>query len=82
MSEARPTQPWPTDIELERLVTYHTPTSAAIERHDTIRASTLEHLKTIRDAVPPGRERDIAMQRIEEAMFMANAGIARNHDRL
>lgn len=43
-----------------------------------IRNSYLEHAKIINEIVPPGREQSLALTKLEEVMFWANAGIARN----
>lgn len=69
-------------IEIERRVTYHPPNGEAITRHGLVRNIIAEAMKTISTVVPDCREQSVALTKIEEAMFWANAGIARNHDLL
>ncbi|SKM81285.1 Uncharacterised protein [Mycobacteroides abscessus subsp. massiliense] len=56
---------------------YHRPSDAKVQVHEAVRtgASALAHQL---DAVlPPGREKALAMTKLEEALMWANAAIAR-----
>lgn len=58
--------------------TYHRPHEGQPERYEAIRdkAHSLAHyLLTV---TPPSREQSLALTKIEEAVFYANAAIARN----
>lgn len=46
--------------------------------HDTIRDQCLKLSSYITECVPEGRERALAITKLEEVMMWANAGIARN----
>ncbi len=71
-----------TKEEIKRRVTYHPPTPAALERHQAMRESVETTLANVAAFVPESREQSIAITKLEEALFWANAGIARNHDKL
>jgi hypothetical protein len=58
---------------------YHKPHSADQgERYDHIRRLTGVAAKEFMFACPPSRELSVALTKLEEAMFWANAAIARN----
>ncbi|WP_280186016.1 MULTISPECIES: DUF7681 family protein [Nocardia] len=77
-------------------MSYHTPDSTADidnrfdfhpatteERrteHEDIRAAHKEVAHFIDRTVPPGREKSLALTNLEQAMFWANAAIARQPD--
>lgn len=63
--------------DLDNRFTYHAPDDATVELHQNIRNNCLALAKEI-DSVPDGREKSLALTRLEEAMFWANAAIARN----
>jgi hypothetical protein len=48
------------------------------ERYAAIRAKLEETAKFIRDMTPGSREQSLVITKLEEAMFWANASIARN----
>ena len=58
--------------------TYHAPSSLDVIAHTTIRerAQDLAHL--IVDLTPPEREQSLALTNLEQAVFWANAAIARH----
>lgn len=57
---------------------YHKPTSQNIvDFHQGIRVACHELALIVEEHVPESREKSLAMTKIEEAMFWANAGIAR-----
>lgn len=57
---------------------YHPATGNKGETHERIRAAARDLAITIVRLVPEGRERDEALKHAEQAMFWANAGIARS----
>jgi hypothetical protein len=66
---------------LENRFNYHPPTQESIrEAHKIVRDTLLLAAKNVDRVVPPSREKSIFLTKMEEAMFNANAGIARNHD--
>ena len=57
---------------------HHPPTQGQPERYHELRNSGKILASIILQCVPDGREQSIALTKIEEAIFFANAGIARN----
>lgn len=64
--------------DLENRFSFH-PANTEERRndHEAIRTAALEFARFIADRVPPGREQSLAITHLEEVMFWANAGIAR-----
>ncbi|KKK88213.1 hypothetical protein LCGC14_2745460 [marine sediment metagenome] len=56
---------------------YHPATPKTGPKHDRVRELLLETAAQLVDIVPDGREQSVAVTKLEEAMFWANAGIAR-----
>jgi len=57
---------------------YHAPTAPGRkEEHEQMRAACKALALYIAEALPPGREQSTAITKVEEAMFWANAGLAR-----
>lgn len=67
------------DNEIARRVGYRAPTSEAARRHQVIRQAIGSAMVTVVRAVPTCREQSLAVTKLEEALFWANAGVARNH---
>lgn len=65
-------------IDLERRFKFH-PANTASRRlaHEDVRLTLRLAAQDIVDLTPPGREQATALTKIEEAMFWANAAIAR-----
>ena len=77
-------KPVPTRI-LDRLdndFTYHAPGGDQVERYGALRAKGKELALHIVENTPESREQSLALTKVEEAIFFANAAIARNehHD--
>lgn len=60
--------------------TYHPPTPESIPKFKYIRESAELMARLFDHLVPDGREKSLALTKIEEAVFWGNAGIARNQD--
>ena len=58
--------------------TYHPPFGTQPERYDLLRTSGQVLAEQINERCPDSREKSLALTRLEEAIFWANASIARN----
>lgn len=70
-----------TNEEIETLLnnfTYHAPLEGQPERYQEIREEAKGLADLLLQQCPPSRERSLAMTKLEEAVFWANASIARN----
>ena len=56
---------------------YHRPDQDAMDRHQAIRDICKAAAKQIEELVPDSREKSLALTNLEQAMFWANAAIAR-----
>lgn len=69
-------------VSLEELTDrfhFHTPKDEKTQiAHQVIRHECFQLAKIIVEKVPPGREQELALTKLEEVMFWANAGIARS----
>jgi hypothetical protein len=67
--------------DLAHRFNYHPPKSDMRRRqHEMVRADCLSLAETLNEALPDGREKSLAITKIEEAMFWANAALARQPD--
>ena len=58
---------------------YHAPKDdATVKRHQTVRNATRDLADHYAETLPAGREKSLALTKLEEAMFWGNAAIARN----
>jgi len=63
---------------LENQFTYHSPKEDQQERYVEIRHQAKQLAFLLLGATPPSRERSLALTNLEQAIFWANAAIARN----
>ena len=65
------------DPNIEWDFAYHPPNPQRAKEHEHIRATLREVAADLMEILPPGREAALARTKLEEAMFWANAAIAR-----
>lgn len=64
--------------DIEHRFAYHAPTSPIrASEHASVRESCSMLAGLLNDIVPEGREKALALTKLEEVMFWANAAIAR-----
>lgn len=63
--------------DLKNRFTCHAPKDGQADRHNALRVDAHDLALLILGNVPPGRERALALTNLEQAIFWANAGIAR-----
>lgn len=66
-----------TNDEFNNRFNHHAPDKAAILQHEGFRDEVKELAKHIEAALPEGREKSLALTKLEEVMFWGNAAIAR-----
>ena len=64
--------------DIENRFTYHKPFGTQPERYELLRDRAKELAKDIIGWTPVSREQSLAITHLEEAIFWANAAIARN----
>lgn len=68
----------PVNTQIEKSFSYHPPKNGQSERYQEIR-DTVKSVACLVDRLcPNSREKSLAMTHLEEAVFWANAAIARN----
>jgi len=69
------------DTNLEQRIendfTYHAPKEGQPELYERLRSEAKKLALLIHEEVPAGREKSTALTKLEETIFWANAGIAR-----
>lgn len=63
--------------DIEKRFTYHAPKPGQPERYLVLREAGKQLALLITEACPQGREQSLAITKVEEAIFWANAAIAR-----
>ena len=63
--------------DLENRFTYHPPAAGQPEIYAAIRAKAKRFAEHIDEQCPDGREKSLAITHLEDAVFWANAAIAR-----
>jgi hypothetical protein len=67
--------------DLENRFAFHPATTQdRRDEHEAVRSAALELAQFLTQRVPAGREQALAITHLEEVMFWANAGIARQAD--
>ena len=64
--------------DLENRFTYHKPFGSQPKRYEILRAKAKELATMITELTPHSREQSLALTKLEECTFWANASIARN----
>ena len=64
--------------ELEKRFTYHAPKEGQPKRYEAIRANAKLFAYGLSNDCPSSRELSLALTKLEEVVFWANAAIARN----
>jgi hypothetical protein len=62
---------------IEHNFTYHPPKEGQPQKYIEIREKAKELALLLNDACPDGREKALAMTKLEESVFWANASVAR-----
>lgn len=57
---------------------FHPATETTGPQHDSVRGNCMELAMTLNANLPEGREKSLAITKLEEVMFWSNAAIARN----
>lgn len=66
--------------DLDNRFDYHAPESSAIAGHETLRSHSKDFVSTINTVCPDSREKSLAITKLEEVLFWANAAVARMHE--
>ena len=64
--------------ELDKRFTYHAPKDDQPSRYELLRSEAKKLAETYVENVPESRELSLALTKLEESVFWANAAIARN----
>ena len=62
---------------IENNFKYHAPTGDQQTKYEALRAKGKELAYLIEESCPPGREKSLAITKLEEAIMWANASVAR-----
>lgn len=63
---------------IEKNFTYHSPKPGQPEKYETIRKNAKDLAELLVHLCPQSRELSLALTKLEESVFWANASIARN----
>ncbi len=66
-----------TAVRLSNVFSYHAPKGDQVERYRVLRNDALALALRIVGLTPSGREQELALTKLEEAVMFANAAIAR-----
>lgn len=67
-----------TEEQIEKAFTYHPPKEGQPQKYESIRATAKILAQAIDNRCPDSREKSLALTKLEEVVFWANASIARN----
>lgn len=65
------------DADLENRFSHHAPDADKILAHEGVREEVLMVAEHFAETLPESREKSLAITKLEEAMFWANAALAR-----
>lgn len=65
-------------LSIEDRFSYHAPRKDQVETYDSLRGTFKNMAYTICEMTPASREQSLALTKLEEAMFFANAAVARH----
>ena len=65
------------EVDLVRRFSYHAPDAEKVDVHQLLREEFLAVAEEVHLICPPSRERSLAFTKLEEALFWANAAVAR-----
>lgn len=66
------------NLQIENNFSYHVPKPGQPEIYQEIREKAKELAYLVDELVPSSREKSLAMTNLEQAVFWANAAVARN----
>lgn len=66
--------------DIENRFTYHRPAGTQADRYEEIRGTARNHALFLATRCPSSRELSLALTKLEEVVFWANAAIARNEN--
>lgn len=66
--------------DLENRFRHHPPTGEKVDKHYQLREKSLELAELIAELCPESRERSLSFTNLEQALFWANASIARQQE--
>ena len=66
------------DLNIENNFKYHAPVNGQTVKYDALRREGKELAYRIKELTPKSREQSLAFTNLEQALFWANAAIARN----
>ena len=66
------------EARLQKDFVYHAPSGDQPERYEILRDSAMGYARLLIGSCPPSRELSLSLTKLEEAVFWANAAIARN----
>lgn len=64
--------------ELNKRFAHHAPDADAIKKHETVRGMLKQVAAGFDTLLPECREKSVALTKLEEVMFWANAAVARD----
>lgn len=64
--------------QLDNNFAYHAPKEGQPEKYEEVRQDAKRFAETLAELCPPSRELSLALTNLEQAVFWANAAIARN----
>lgn len=77
MDQTQAGQHKPPADDLEHRFAYHRPDADRAQQHADVRTQIFDLADWLNDVLPAGREKALVITKLEEAMFWANAAIAR-----